>query len=138
MEKCKQLKESNKLFTQSNQQLSQQMMSIDQRLQPFFQMRQTSDSGSQPPFTHYSQHNEDEDEERKRKRMILTLVIELVAVFPQLVALLLGSSWSSYLHACFPYHWCLFPSLPIGAYFIPFPFDACFSFFCKHEVTFDY
>ena len=29
MEKCKQLEESNKLLTQSNQQLSQQMMSID-------------------------------------------------------------------------------------------------------------
>ena len=29
MEKCKQLEELNKLLTQSNQQLSQQMMSID-------------------------------------------------------------------------------------------------------------
>ena len=32
MEKCKQLKESNKLLTQINQQLSQQIMSIDQRI----------------------------------------------------------------------------------------------------------
>jgi len=39
MEKCKQLEESNKLLTQSIQQLSQQMMSIDQRLQAFFQMQ---------------------------------------------------------------------------------------------------
>lgn len=62
MEKCKQLEESNRLLTQSNQQLSQQMMSIDQRLQAFFQMQQASGSGSQPPFTHPSQHNEEDGE----------------------------------------------------------------------------
>jgi len=44
--------------------------------------------------------------------MILTLVIELVAIFPQLVALLLVSSWSTPLVACFP---------PLGVYFIPLP-----------------
>ena len=41
------------------------MMSIDQRLQAFFQMQQASGSGSQPLFTHHSQHNEDEDEEEE-------------------------------------------------------------------------
>jgi len=39
------------------------MMSIDQRLQSFFQMQQASSSGSQPSFTHHSQHNEDENED---------------------------------------------------------------------------
>ena len=62
MEKCKQLEESYRLLTQSNQQLRQQMMSIDQCLSAFFQMQQASDSGSQPPFTHHSQHNEEHGE----------------------------------------------------------------------------
>ena len=38
------------------------MMSIDQRLQAFFQVQQASGSGSQPPFTHPSQHNEEDGE----------------------------------------------------------------------------
>ena len=38
------------------------MMSIDQRLQAFFQMQQAFGSGSQPPFTHHSQHNEEDGE----------------------------------------------------------------------------
>ena len=63
MEKCKQLQESNKMLTLNNRQLNQQMISIDQRLQPFFQMQQASGSRSQPPFTHHSQQNEDEDED---------------------------------------------------------------------------
>ena len=37
-------------------------MSIDQRLQVFFQMQQASGSGSQPPFTHHLQHNEEDGE----------------------------------------------------------------------------
>jgi len=36
MEKCKQLEESNKMLIRSNQQLSKQMISIDQHLQAFF------------------------------------------------------------------------------------------------------
>ena len=63
MKKCKQLEKSNKLLTQSNQQLNQQMMSIDQRLQIFFQIQQASGSGSQLPFTHHSQYNDDVDED---------------------------------------------------------------------------
>ena len=39
------------------------MMSIDQCLQAFFQMQQASGLGSQPPFAHHSQHNDDEDED---------------------------------------------------------------------------
>ena len=69
---------------------------------------------------------------RMRKRMIFTLVIELVAVFLQLVALLLGSLQSTSLAACFPSPLCLFHSPSLGAYFIFLPFGACFSLFCKH------
>jgi len=43
------------------------MMSIDQRLQAFFQMQQAFGSGSQPPFTHHLQHNEDEKEEEEEE-----------------------------------------------------------------------
>ena len=50
------------MLTQSNQQLSQQMMSIDQRLQAFFQMQQASASGAKSPLTHPSQHNEEDGE----------------------------------------------------------------------------
>jgi len=53
--------------------------------------------------------------------MILTLVIELIAVFPQLAALLLGSSWSTPLAVCFVPPQCLFHFPPLGAYFIPLP-----------------
>ena len=38
------------------------MMSIDQRLQAFFQMQQVFGLGFQPPFTHHSQHNEEDGE----------------------------------------------------------------------------
>ena len=51
------------MLIQSNQQLSQQMMSIDQCLQTFFQMQQASGLGSQLQFTHHSQHNDDEDKD---------------------------------------------------------------------------
>ena len=37
------------------------MMSIDQRLQTFFQTQQASNSGFWPPFAHHSQHNDEED-----------------------------------------------------------------------------
>jgi len=92
MEKYKQLEQS----TPSNRQLSQQMMIIDQRLQAFFQMQQTSGSGSLIIWNIMRMRK------RKGKRMILTLVIGLVAIFPQLVALLLDSSWSTYLPTYFP------------------------------------
>jgi len=65
-------------------------MSIDQRLQAFFRIQQAFGLGSQTPFNHHSQHDDDEDEDEEM--MILTLVIELAAVFPHLVALLLSSS----------------------------------------------
>jgi len=38
------------------------MMSIDQRLQAFFQMQQASASGAKSPLTHPSQHNEEDGE----------------------------------------------------------------------------
>ena len=57
------------MLTKSNQQLGQQMMSINQRLQAFLQIQQASDSRFQPAFPHYSQHNghegEDEDEDEE-------------------------------------------------------------------------
>ena len=43
------------------------MMGIDQRFQAFFQMQQASGLGSQPPFAHHSEHNEDEDEDEDQE-----------------------------------------------------------------------
>ena len=62
MEKCKQLEESNQI-------MSQQMMSMNQQIAAsFFQIQQASGSGSQPFFTNLPQHdeeNEDEDEDKE-------------------------------------------------------------------------
>jgi len=142
MEKCKQLEESNKLLTQSNQQLSQQMMSIDLRLQLSFKCnrRLVRDLSHHLLITHNMMRKRVRKKKRKRKRkrkmMIFILVIELVAIFLQLVTLLLGCLWSISLAACFPARLCLFHSPPLGAYLVFLPFGACFSLFYKHITSF--
>ena len=69
-------------------------MSIDQRLQASFKCNKLLAQHPSHPvlIIHNIMTMRMRTRMRKRKMMILTLVVELIAVFPQLVALLLGFS----------------------------------------------
>ena len=75
------------------------MMSIDQRLQVFFQMQQVSRSRSQPPIPLQPQHNEDGDEYQQGEDPHLG--DRECCGFPQLLILLIGSVWGTRLAASF-------------------------------------